>query len=157
MPSLKEKIEGDLKTAMKSKDTIALSALRMAISAIKNKEIEARGAGKLKAGDSLEEADVLKVLSTLAKQRQESIEMFKQGGRDDLQKKEASELKIIERYLPSQLSKADVEKIVESAIKEIGAANIKDMGKVMKAVMPKVAGQADGKLVNEIVRQKLTS
>lgn len=156
MASLKEKIENDLKAAMKSKDMAALSALRLVISAIKNKEIEARGLGKIKAGDSLEDTDVLKVLSTLAKQRQESMEMFKQGGREDLLNKESAELKIIEKYLPAKLSKEQLEKIIDEAIKEAGATSAKDMGKVMKAVMPKVAGQADGKLINEIVRQKLT-
>jgi uncharacterized protein YqeY len=156
MASLKEKIENDLKAAMKSKNMAALSALRLVISAVKNKEIELRGAGKLKAGDSLEDADVLKVLSTLAKQRQESMEMFRQGGRKDLLDKESSELKIIETYLPAKLSKDQLEAIVDEAIKEVGAASAKDMGKVMKAVMPKVVGQADGKLINEIVRNKLT-
>lgn len=154
--SLKEKIEADLKAAMKSKDQIASGALRMVVAAVKNKEIEERGNGKLKVGDDLDDAGVIKMISMLAKQRQESIDMFKKGGRDDLVKKEALELALLERYLPSQMSEADVEKIVSEAIKESGATGMKDIGAVMKLVMGKIAGRADGKLVNEIVRRKLT-
>lgn len=155
--SLKEKIEGDLKAAMKSKDMAAASALRMVIAAVHNKEIEERGAGKLKPGDALDDAGVLKVVSIFVKQRQESIEMFKKGGRDDLVKKETAEFNLISRYLPSQLSETEVEKIVEDAIRESGAAGPKDMGNVMKLVMPKIAGRADGKIVNEVVRRKLSA
>jgi uncharacterized protein YqeY len=157
MGLLKEKLEGDLKTAMRSKDAAAISALRLALSGIKNKEIEERGAGKLKAGDALDDAGVIRVLSTFAKQREESIEMFKKGGRDELVKKEQAELGVLLRYLPSQLNEAEVEKIVDEVIKEVGASGMKDMGAVMRAVMPKLAGQADGKLVNEIVRRKLSA
>lgn len=153
---LKQKIETDLRAAMKGKDMAAVSALRMVIAAVHNKEIEERGAGKLKPGDVLDDAGVAKVLSMIAKQRQESIEMFKKGGRDDLVKKETAELGLISRYLPSQLSEAEVEKLVEEAIRDSFAAGPKDMGNVMKIVMPKIAGRADGKIVNEIVRRKLT-
>ena len=155
MGQLKDKIEGDLKSAMKSKAAAQVSAIRLILSAVKNKEIEERGAGKLKAGDSLDDAGLAKLLATLVKQRQESIEMFKQGNREDLMKKEQAELEIIKQYLPAQLSENELEKIVAEAIKEAGASSIKEMGQVMKVVMPKVAGQADGKLVNEIVRKKL--
>ena len=155
--ALKEKIENDLKAAMKSKDMASTNALRMIIAAIHNREIEERGQGKLKPGGILDDAGVMKILSTLAKQRQESIDMFKQGKRDDLVKKESAELALIQRYLPSQLSEGEIETIVEEAILEIGAAGPKDMGNVMKLVMPKLAGQADGKIVNEIVRRKLTA
>ena len=154
--TLKEKIESDVKTAMKSKDALAASALRMVIAAVKNKEIEDVSQGKLKLGESLDDAGVIKVISALAKQRQESIEMFKKGGRDDLVKKETAEHALLEKYLPSQMSESEVEKIVVEAIKESGAAGPKDMGNVMRLVMPKIAGRADGKLVNEIVRRKLT-
>ncbi len=154
--ALKEKIEADLKVAMKSRDAVASSALRMVIAGVKNKEIEERGNGKLKAGDDLDDAGVLKVISTLAKQRQESIDMFKKGGRDDLVKKETTELALLERYLPSQMPEGEIEKIVVDAINQSGATGMKDIGAVMKLVMPKIAGCADGKLVNEIVRRKLT-
>lgn len=153
--ALKEKIENDLKAAMKSKDTVVAGALRMVVAAVKNREIEDRGNGKLKLGDSLDDAGVLKVISTLAKQRQESIDMFKKGGRDDLVKKEMAELALLTRYLPSRMSEAEIEKNVAEAIKESGASGPKDMGNVMKLVMPKTAGCADGKLVNEIVRRRL--
>lgn len=153
---LKNRIESDLKAAMKSKDALTTSALRMVVAAIQNKEIEERGMKKLKLDEDLDDAGVLKVISTLAKQRQESIEMFKKGGRDDLAKKETAELALLEKYLPSQMSGPEIEKIVEEAVKSSNAAGPADMGKVMKLVMPKVAGRADGKLVNEIVRKKLS-
>lgn len=154
---LKEKIESDLKAAMKSKDLAAAAALRMVIAAVQYKEIEDRGLKKLELGKSLDDAGVIKVISTLAKQRQESIEMFKKGGRDDLVKKETAEFALISRYLPSALSEGEIEKIVEDSIRESNAAGPKDMGNVMKLVMGKIAGRADGKLVNEIVRRKLTA
>ncbi len=153
---LKSRIESDLKAALKGKDALKASALRMVIAAVKNKEIEERGLKKIKPGDELDDAGVIRIIAMLAKQRQESIEMFKNGGRDDLAKKEADELKLLEGYLPSQLTAAEVEKIVDEAVKESGAAGPKDMGNVMRVVMPKIAGRADGKLVNEIVRKKLT-
>ena len=153
---LKNKIESDLKDAMKSKDALRTSALRMVVAAIQNKEIEDRGMKKLKLDEDLDDAGVLKVISTLAKQRQESIEMFKKGGRDDLVNKETAELALLEKYLPSQMSESEIEKIVEEAVRSSGAAGPKDMGNVMKIVMPQIAGRADGKIVNEIVRRKLT-
>jgi len=153
--SLKEKIESDLKAAMKLKDTVASGALRMVVAAVKNKEIDDVGIKKLKLGESLDDAGVLKVIQTLAKQRQESIDMFKKGGRDDLVQKETAELALLERYLPSRMPEGEIEKIVAEAISQSGAAGMKDIGNVMKLVMPKTAGRADGKLVNEIVRRKL--
>jgi len=153
--SLKEKIESDLKAAMKLKDTVASGALRMVVAAVKNKEIDDVGIKKLKLGESLDDAGVLKVIQTLAKQRQESIDMFKKGGRDDLVQKETAELALLERYLPSRMPEGEIEKIIAEAISQSGAAGMKDIGNVMKLVMPKTAGRADGKLVNEIVRRKL--
>jgi hypothetical protein len=153
---LKNKIESDLRDAMKSRDQLRTSALRMVVAAIQNKEIEERGMKKLKQGENLDDTGVLKVISILAKQRQESIEMFKKGGRDDLVNKETAELALLEKYLPSQMSESEIEKIVEEAVRSSGAAGPKDMGNVMKIVMPQIAGRADGKIVNEIVRRKLT-
>ena len=116
-----------------------------------------RGSKNLEAEGGLADAEVLKLLSTLAKQRKESIQAFADGGRQDLKQKEEAELKLIQKYLPAQLSETELGSIVEKAIQEVGAEGSKDMGKVMKAVMSQVAGQADGKFVNEIVRKKLES
>jgi uncharacterized protein YqeY len=144
---LKEQIQGDMKKAAKEGNSLALSALRMALAAIKNKEIEARG--------EIGEDAVLKVLATLVKQRRESIEFFDRGGRSDLAGKEAAEIAVLEAYLPRPLPDAEVESLVREAIAEAGAQSPADMGRVMKELMPKVAGRADGKTVNEIVRRLL--
>ena len=145
--SLKEKIENDLKEAMKAKESLKVSCLRLIKAAVKNKEIDVRGA--------LDEAQITSILSTLAKQRKESIEQFKKGGRDDLVKQEEAGLAILNSYLPKQMSEKEIEEIIVKTIAEVGAKDIKEAGKVMKAVMPKVAGKADGKIVNAIVLKKL--
>ncbi len=144
---LKEQIMQDMKEAMKSKDSLKVSTLRLLISEIKNKEIEKRG--------ELSDDEILAVIQKAVKQRKESIEKYKEAGRTDLAEKEEKELKILESYLPQPLSKEELEAIIEEAIKETGATTPKDMGKVMKVVMPKVRGRADGKLVNQMVREKL--
>jgi len=144
---LKEQIQGDMKKAAKEGNSLALSALRMALAAIKNKEIEARG--------EIGEDAVLKVLATMVKQRRESIELFERGGRSDLAGKEAAEIAVLEAYLPKPLPDGEVESLVREAIAEAGAKSPADMGRVMKELMPKVAGRADGKTVNEIVRRLL--
>lgn len=145
--SLKEKIENDLKEAMKAKESLKVSCLRLIKAAVKNKEIDVRGA--------LDDAQITSILSTLAKQRKESIEQFKKGGRDDLVKQEEAGLAILNSYLPKQMSEKEIEEIIVKTIAEVGAKDIKEAGKVMKAVMPKVAGKADGKIVNAIVLKKL--
>lgn len=144
---LKEQIQGDMKKAAKEGNSLALSALRMALAAIKNKEIEARG--------EIGEDAVLKVLATMVKQRRESIELFERGGRSDLAGKETAEIAVLEAYLPKPLPDGEVESLVREAIAEAGAKSPADMGRVMKELMPKVAGRADGKTVNEIVRRLL--
>ena len=126
---------------------MALSALRMALAAIKNKEIEERG--------EIGEDSILKLLGTMVKQRKESIGLFRQGGREDLAGKEAAEIVVLEAYLPKALSDAEIETLVREAIGAAGAKSQGDMGRVMKELMPKVAGRADGKTVNEIVRRLL--
>src|SRR3989344_2636394 len=136
--SLKEKIENDLKEAMKAKESLKVSCLRLIKAAVKNKEIDVRGA--------LDDAQITSIWSTLAKQRKESIEQFKKGGRDDLVKQEEAELAILNSYLPKQMSEKEIEEIIVKTIAEVGAKDIKEAGKVMKAVMPKVAGKADGKI-----------
>ena len=136
-----------MKAAMKSHDSLKLNALRMVISEIKKKEIDKRA--------PLDESEILKTISTLSKQRQESIEAFKKGGRTDLADKEAQEQDILKRYLPEQLSTEEVTKIVLAAIAETGAKSPQELGKVMKVVLAKTQGKADGKVINEIVRAKL--
>jgi uncharacterized protein YqeY len=144
---LKERIQEDMKKAAKGRNSLALSALRMALAAIKNKEIEARG--------EIGEDFVLKVLATMVKQRKESIDLYDKGGRTDLAEKEAAEIVVLEQYLPKALSDAEVETLARETILSVGGETSADMGRVMKELMPKVAGRADGKAVNEIVRRML--
>jgi len=136
-----------MKEAMKAKDQVKVACLRMAMAAIKNREIEIKG--------DADDGECIKVLNKLAKQRGESIEMYKKGGREDLAEKEASELKIIESFLPEQMGDAELLKLVSETIAEVEAAGPKDMGKVMKAIGPKVAGRADGRKVSEAVKAEL--
>jgi hypothetical protein len=145
--SIKEKLRADLVTAMKARDELKVSTLRLVSSSIKNREIDER--------KELDDEGVLAVLTTAAKQRRDSIDQYEKGGRQDLADKEKAELVIIQEYLPQQLSKEEVAAFIKEAIAETGAAGAKDMGKVMKALMPKVKGKADGKLVNELVKELL--
>ncbi len=147
--SLVERIDSDLRTAMKSYDKIAVSTLRIVKSTIKNKEIE-------KGGD-LTDNEVVSVLSTLSKQRKESIEQFTKGGRDDLVASETAELKVLNKYLPEQLSDNAIDDIVKEAIEKTGASGPKDIGLVMKEVMPRVKGQANGKVINKKVSELLSN
>jgi len=136
-----------MQKAAKERNSLALSALRMALAAIKNREIEQRG--------KIGEETVLKVLATMVKQRRESIELYRRGGRNDLADKEASEIAVLEAYLPKPLSEAEIESLSREAIAAAGAGSPADIGRVMKELMPKVAGRADGKAVQEIVRRLL--
>ena len=134
---------------MRSKDRLRLSVLRMMKSAAKNKEIE-----KMKA---LEESELLAVLITLVKQRKDSVEQFRRGGRQELADKEEAEIKIIEEYLPAAASEEDIRRAVDEAVQETGAGSIKDMGKVMKATLARLAGKsADGARVSQFVKEKLS-
>ena len=145
--SITERIAEELKQAQKSGDQVKLSTLRMLKSELKYKEIE--------KGKTLTEEDEIQVLSTSAKKRQDSITQFKQGNRPDLVAKEESELKVVQSYLPEQLSEQDLNNLVEEAIREVEAKAKSDLGKVMKSLMPKVKGRADGKLVNQMVTSQL--
>lgn len=145
---IREKILADMKTAMRDKDQIKLDAIRFLQSAIKNKEIDMRP-------DPITPDDVLNVVKKLVKQRKESIEQYKTANRQDLVDKETTELKIIEAYLPAQMSKEQIEKIVAETIAELKASSIKDMGTVMKAVAAKTQGTADNKTVSEVIKAKL--
>jgi len=146
--SLNEKIGGDIIAAMKAKDAPRLSALRMLKAAIMNKGVE--------KNRDLDDAEVLLVVAALVKQRRDSIEQFEKAGRADLVAKESGEMAVLETYLPPAASLDEIEAAVAAAIADTGAASQKDIGKVMKAVMPKLAGKhADGRTINEAVRRKL--
>jgi uncharacterized protein YqeY len=145
---LRDRVNGDIAAAMKTKDAARLSALRMLKAAIMNKGVE-------KAHD-LDDPEVVQVVATLVKQRRDSIEQFAKAGRTDLVDKETAEIAVLEQYLPPAASAADIDAAIAAAIAETGATSVKDMGKVMKAVMPRLAGKnADGRAVNEAVRRKL--
>ena len=146
--TLFERIGQDITAAMRAKDQARLAPLRMAKAALMNREVE--------KGRALEEAEAEQVLASLIKQRRDSIEQFTRGGRQELAAREAAEITVLEAYLPAPLDAAEVDLAVDAAIKETGASSVKDLGRVMKAVMSRVAGRSvDGKVVNELVRRKL--
>lgn len=145
--SLKARIEADFKEALKARDSLKVSCLRLIKAAIKNKEIDLRG--------ELQEGQLVSLLATLSKQRKEAIDLYKQGGRNDLAEKESRELALIEGYLPMALPEEELTTMIDVAIAETGAKGSADMGKVMKALMPKLSGRADGKVVSEMVKNKL--
>jgi uncharacterized protein YqeY len=146
--SLTERLSDDLKLAMKARDQLRMDAIRMVKAALLNKEIELK--------KELDEAEMSRVLLTLVKQRKEAAEQYQKGKRDDLADKELKELAIIEAYLPKALSQDEIIQIVEGAIRESGLVTMKDMGRVMKAVTAKLAGQpVDGKQLSDLVRSKL--
>ena len=146
--ALTDKVNADITAAMKARDAGRLSALRMLKAAIMNKGVE--------KGRDLDDAEVVQVVTSLVKQRRDSIEQFGQAGRSDLVAKETAEVAVLEGYLPPAADPAEIDAAVAAAIAETGAASPKDIGKVMKAVMPKLAGKhADGRAVNETVRRKL--
>lgn len=151
--SVKQRIVADLTAAMKSKDAARLSVLRMVKSRIMEAEVDLRGRQGL--GAELDDEGTLAVVAAYGKQRRDSIEAYRAGGREDLASKEESELAIIQEYLPAQLSVDEIRRIVSEAIAEAGATSAKDMGAVMKLVMPRVKGASDGKVVNQIVRELL--
>lgn len=146
--SLTEQLNGAMKEAMKAKDSLRLGTIRMIRSAIQNREIEEKGA--------LDDQAVIGVLSTLAKQRRDSIDAFRDSGRTDLAEKEERELEVIQEFLPQQLDEAQIEAIIEEAVAQTGAESPRDMGKVMKIVVPRTTGRADGRLVSEKVKQRLS-
>jgi len=146
--TLMERIGGDITAAMRAKDQARLMPLRMAKAALVNKEVE--------KGRALEDAEAMQVIASLIKQRRDSIEQFRQGGREDLATKETAEIATLETYLPPPVDPQVIERAVDEAIAEAGATSAKDLGRVMKGVMPKLAGHAvDGRTVNEMVRRKL--
>ena len=148
--TLTERITRDMAEAMKAREPMKLSALRMVKAALMN--------GEVSKGRAFEESEAQQVLASLVKQRRDSIEQFRNAGRTDLVEKETAELGVLEQYAPPAVSAADLEQAVDAAITETKAASPKDMGRVMKAVMAALAGKTvDGKAVNELVRRKLGS
>jgi hypothetical protein len=144
---LLERIEQALKEAIRNQDSDRRNAIRMLLTAIKNKEKELRRA--------LQDQEIQQLIASAIKQRKDSIDQYEKGGRTDLADAERREMGILQEFLPEQLTPEALKKLVQEAIREVGATSVKDLGKVMKALMPKVAGRADGKAVNEMVRQEL--
>jgi uncharacterized protein YqeY len=147
--ALKDKISEDLKEATKSSDKLRLSALRLLKSEIRYKEIE--------KGEDLEEDEIFALLSSMVKRGKEAIEQFRSGDRQDLVDKETKEVEILQTYQPPQLSEAELERLIGEAAAEIGATDISALGKVMKTVMPRVRGRAEGVVVREMVARYLKS
>ena len=148
---MREKINDDLKTAMKAGEKDRVGTLRLVNAAIKSADIDARPSGK----DKVDEAGVLAVLTKMIKQRRDSIEQFVAGGRQELADKEAAEIKVIEAYLPKQMDVAEAKAAIAAAIAEVGAASQKDMGKVMAALKARYAGQMDFAKASALVKAKL--
>jgi len=146
--SLKAEIQEAAKAAMKSGDAVTLSTLRLLLSALHNEEIKVR--------KELSADEIQKTIATLCKQRNEAIELFRKGGREELANKEEAELAVLRRYLPQPLSDAEVAALIRSSIDEAGAKGIQDLGKVMKLLMPKVAGRSDGRRVSEMTKALLS-
>ena len=151
--SLKDRISEDIKTAMKSKDKVRLETVRSIKKVLLEKEVSLRPQGQ----ESLTESQEIEVLAQQAKQRRESIEQYRQAGRDDLAEKEAQELAIIETYLPGQLSDEEIAAVVDEVIASVGATSAKDMGKVMGPVMQQLKGRAEGQKIQALVKAKLNS
>ena len=147
--SLRERINSDLTAAMKAKEALRLSVLRMMKTAVKNREIEARA--------ELDDAGVMQVLQTLIKQRRDSVEQFNRGGRAELADREAAEIQVIEEYLPATVSDAEIAAVVDEVVRATGAASPKDMGNVMKQCMARFAGKrVEGSAVSAMVRERLS-
>ena len=146
--SLEERLIDEMKQAMKSDDKLRLSTIRMIRSAVKNKEIELR--------KKLEDDDIFKVIQGMVRKGEESLEQFEAGGRMDLVEKEKKEMEILKSFLPQPISQEEILKIIDQSIEEAQASSLKDLGKVMKSVMPKLAGKADGKLINQLVKERLS-
>ena len=144
MSELEDRLMEDYKTAMRAGEAQRKDTLRLLRSALKSAQIDKRA--------PLTEEEALDVLSRQAKQRRDAIELFAQGGRDDLVQAETAELVVIEEYLPAGLSREEVEELARSAIAEVGASGMREMGTVMKNLMPQIKGRADGKLVSDVVR-----
>jgi len=147
--SLMQEIDEGFKIALKTQDKTRLSALRMLRSGLKNKEVERRG--------KLEDAEILSVIKGLIRQGKEAVEQFEKGGRPDLSEKEKAEIEIFSAFLPTQATPEEVEESINQIILDLKASGIKDMGKVMKAAVARLAGRAEGQAIQAIVKQRLSS
>ena len=145
--ALRERLSEEMKAAMKARDDLRLSTIRLIRSSVQNRDIELKR--------ELDDREIVEVIAYLSKQRRESIRLFGEAGRQDLVEKEEKELEVLLEFLPQQLSREEVAALVDTVIAECGAQGGKDMGRVMKALMPHVSGRADGKLVSDVVREKL--
>ncbi len=145
---LEERLVDEMKQAMKANDKLRLSTIRMIRTAIKNKEIEQR--------KKLDDDVIQKVIQGMVRKGEESVEQFKLGGRMDLVEKETKEIEILKSYLPKPLSQEEILKIIDQTIEETQASSLKDLGKVMKSVLPKLGGKAEGALVNQLVKERLS-
>lgn len=145
---LKEKLQDDMKKALKSSDKLRLKVIRFVLSQIKNAEID--------KGGELSDEEIIKVISKEIKKIEEAAEEFKNGGNAARAEEELKEAEILKEYLPEPLTSEELEKIIDAAIEEVGAKTLKDLGAVMKVLMPKIAGRADGKIASEIVKKKLS-
>ena len=145
---IRERVSGEMIKAAKDKDKAKLSVLRMIKSALHNKEIDLK--------DEFGEKEILQVLSSMIKQRKDSVKQFRNGGRLDLAEKEGEEIEVIQGFMPEQMSEEKIKTEIENAIEEAGATSIRDMGKVMKLLMPRLTGRADGKAAGEAVKARLS-
>jgi len=145
---LEERLVEEMKHAMKSNDKLRLSTIRMIRSAVKNKEIEQRS--------QLTDESISKVIQGLVRKGEESVEQFRVGGRMDLVEKEEKEIEILKSFLPQPLSREEILRVIDQSIEETQASSLKDLGKVMKSIIPKLGGKADGKLINQLVKERLS-
>ena len=145
---LEERLVDEMKQAMRSSDKLRLSTIRMIRTAVKNKEIELR--------KKVDDEEIQRVIQGMLRRNEESIEQFRLGGRMDLVDKESQEGDILKSYLPQALSTEEILKVIDESIQETQASSLKDLGKVMKSVMPKLTGKADGKVINQLVKEKLS-
>jgi len=150
--TLRARLSDELKISMKAKDQRATSTLRLILAALKDRDIAARDRG---ITDGIGEDEIVEMMQKMVRQRRESIELYEKGNRPELAQQEADEITVIERFLPKQLSEAEMQEAVESTIAEVGAATIKDMGKVMGALKAKFAGRMDFGKAGALVKQKL--
>ena len=146
--SLEERLLEEMKEAMRSNDKTRLSTIRMIRSAVKNKEIEVR--------NRLDDDAVAKVIQGMVRRGEESIAQFQAGGRVDLVEKEKKEIEILKSFLPQAMTQEEIQKVIDQSIEETQASSMKDLGKVMKVIMPKLGGKVDGKLVNQLVKERLS-
>ena len=145
---MEERLVQEMKEAMKSNDKLRLSTIRMIRSTVKNKEIELR--------KPLDDGEIQKAIQGMVRKGEESVEQFKLGGRMDLVEKESKEIEILKSFLPQALTREEILKIIDETIEETQSTSLKDIGKLMKSVMPKLQGKADGKLVNQLVKERFS-